>query len=81
MVQKANEQLMEVTKYKPSHWTSRFEPLGKEDDPKDSTLNEEVKLELKPLPSNLRYEFLDSHFKLPFIVNSSLPSDNVDAFM
>ena len=31
------------------------------------------------MPSNLRYAFLDSNFKLPFIVNSSLPSDNVDA--
>ena len=68
-----------MTKYQPSRWTSRFKPLRKEDDPKDTTLNEEVKLELKPLPSNLRYAFLDSNFKLPFIVNSSLPSDNVDA--
>ena len=32
------------------------------------------------MPSNLRYAFLDSNFKLPFIVNLSLPSDNVDAF-
>ena len=38
MVQKANEQLMEVTKYQPSRWTSRFEPLRKEDDMKDTTL-------------------------------------------
>ena len=36
-------------------------------------------MELKPLPSNLRYAFLDSNFKFPFIVNSSLLSDNVDA--
>ena len=79
MVQKANEHLTEVTKYQSSRWTSRFEPLRTEDDPKDTTLNEEVKLELKPLPSNLRYAFLDSNFKLPFIVNSSLPSDNIDA--
>ena len=42
-------------------------------------LNEEFKLELKHLSSNLRYAFLDSHFKLPFIVNSFLPSNNVDA--
>ena len=31
------------------------------------------------MPSNLRYAFLDSDFKFPFIVNSALPSDNVDA--
>ena len=79
MVHKANEQLMEVTKYQPSRWTLRFEPLRKEDNPKDTTPNEEIKLELKPLPSNLRYAFLDSNFKLPFIVNPSLPNDNVDA--
>ena len=36
-------------------------------------------MELKPLPSNLRYAFIDSNFKFPFIVNSSLLSDNVDA--
>ena len=36
-------------------------------------------MELKPLPSNLKYAFLDSNFKFPFIVNSSLLSDNVDA--
>ena len=34
IVQKANEQLMKVTKYQPSRWTSRFEPLRKEDDRK-----------------------------------------------
>ena len=36
-------------------------------------------MELKPLPSNLRYAFLNSNLNLPFIVNSSLLSDNVDA--
>ena len=36
-------------------------------------------MELTPLPSNLRYAFLDSNFKFPFIVNSSLLSDNVYA--
>ena len=73
------EHLMEVTKYQPSRWPSRFEPLKREDDKKDTTSSEGFELELKPLPSNLRYAFLDSNFKSPFIVNSSLPSDNVDA--
>ena len=36
-------------------------------------------MELKPLPLNLRYAFLDSNLKFPFIVNSSLLSDNIDA--
>ena len=36
-------------------------------------------MELKPLSSNLRYAFHNSNFKFPFIVNSSLLSDNVDA--
>ena len=70
---------MEVIPYQPSHRTSRFKPLSREDDPKDTTSSEEVKMELKPLPSNLRYAFLNSNFKFPFIVISSLLSDNVDA--
>ena len=70
---------MEVTPYQPSHRTSRFEPLSREDDPKDTTSSEGIELELKPLPSNLRYAFLDSNFKFLFIVNSSFSSDNVDA--
>ena len=78
MVPKANEHLMEVTKYQPSRWPSRFEPLKREDDPKDTTSSEGIKLELKPLPSNLRYAFFDSNFKFSFIINSSLPSDNID---
>ena len=41
--------------------------------------NEEFKLELKPLPSTLRYAFLNSNYKFPFIVNSFLPNDKVDA--
>ena len=36
-------------------------------------------MELKPLPSNLRYAFLNSNLNFPFIVNLSLLSDNVDA--
>ena len=78
-LQEASEQILEVTPYQPSHRTSRFEPLRREDDLKASTSSEEVELELKPLPSNLRYAFLDSNFKFSFIVNSSLPSENVDA--
>ena len=70
---------MEATSYLPPHRTSRFEPFRKEDDPKDTTPNEEIKLELKHLPSNLRYAFLDSNFKLPFIMNSFLSNNNVDA--
>ena len=58
---------------------SRFEPLKRDDDPKVTTLNEKVNLELKPLPSNLRYAFLDSTNDSPFIVNSSLPNNDVDA--
>ena len=78
-VQEANEQLMQVVPYQPFQRTSRFEPLRSEDDPKDTTPSEEVKLELKPLPSNLRYAFLESDSKFPFIVNSSLSNDYVDA--
>ena len=52
-MQEANEQILEVISYQPSHRTSRFEPLSREDDPKDTTSSEEVKMELKPLPSNL----------------------------
>lgn len=79
ITKEASEQILEVTPYLPSCRISRFEPLRREEDPKGTTLSEEVTLELKPLPSNLRYAFLDSNLKFPFIVNSSLPSNNVDA--
>ena len=79
MVQEVSEQILEVIPYQSSQKTSKFEPLREEDDPKATISSEEVKLELKPLPSNLRYAFLDSDFKFSFIVNSALPSCNVDA--
>ena len=69
---------MEATLYISPYRTSRFEPLRKDDDPRSTLPNEEVKLELKPLPSNLRYVFLDSNSKFSFIVNSSFPSNNVN---
>ena len=78
MVQEVSEPTLEVNSYQSSQRTSRFEPLRQEDDPKATISSEEVKLELKPLPSNLRYAFLDSDFNFPFIVNLALPSDNVD---
>ena len=56
----------------------RFEPLRKEDDPKPSSPSEAPNLELKPLPSTLRYAFLDSNSNFPFIVNSLLPNDEVN---
>ena len=78
MVQEVSEQILEVIPYQSSQRPLRFEPLRQEDNPIATILSDEVKLELKPLPSNLRYAFLDSDFKFPFIVNSALPSDNVD---
>ena len=74
-----SDQLLEVTSYLPSRRISRFEPLKRDDDPKVTTPNEKVNLELKPLPSNLRYAFLDSNNEFPFIVNSSSPNNDVDA--
>ena len=38
-----------------------------------------MNLELKPLPSNLRYAFPDSNNDSPFIVNSFLPNNTVDS--
>ena len=78
MVQEVSEQILEVIPYQSSQRPLRFEPLRQEDDPKATISSEEVKLELKPLPSNLRYAFLNSDFKFSFIINSVLPSDNVD---
>ena len=57
MVQEVSEPTLEVNSYQSSQRTSRFEPLRQEDDPKATISSEEVKLELKPLPSNLRYAF------------------------
>lgn len=78
-MQEAKLRSLESNPYLPPHRTSRFEPLRKDDDPKSTQQHEEVKLELKPLPSNLRYAFLDSNSKFPFIVNSSLHNNYVDA--
>ncbi|XP_031115837.1 uncharacterized protein LOC116019689 [Ipomoea triloba] len=44
------------------------DPIGEEPPPK---------VELKPLPPNLRYEFLDSNFSFPVIVNASLKNDEI----
>nr|GMD34973.1 transmembrane protein, putative [Ipomoea batatas] len=44
------------------------DPIGEEPLPK---------VELKPLPPNLRYEFLDSNFSFPVIVNASLENDEI----
>ena len=53
--------------------------MRRKDDSEATVTSEKVELELKPLPSNLRYAFLDSDSKYPFIVNSSLPNDCVDS--
>ena len=79
MMEEANEQISEVIPYQPFQGISRLETSRREDDSKDTISSEEVELELKPLPLNLIYAVLDSNLKSPFIVNSSLPSDNVDA--
>ena len=57
----------------------RFEPLRKEDDPQPFSTNQTSSLDLKPLPSSLRYAFLDSQSKFPFIINSDLPANAIDA--
>nr|GMC64008.1 Transposon Ty3-I Gag-Pol polyprotein [Ipomoea batatas] len=44
------------------------DPIGEEPPPK---------VELKPLPPNLRYEFLDPNFSFPVIVNASLENDEI----
>ena len=78
-MQEVSKQVLDMTQYQPFHKISRFEPLKREDDSKVTTSTKEVELELKPLPSNLRYAFLDSNFKFPFIVNSSLSNNDVNA--
>ena len=52
MVQEVSEQILEVIPYQSSQRPSSFEPLRQEDDPKATISSEEVKLELKLLPSN-----------------------------
>ena len=37
-----------------------------------SSIEEPPTLELKPLPSHLKYAFLEKHDKLPIIISSSL---------
>ena len=53
--------------------------MRREDDPEATAISAKAEWELKPLPSNLKYAFLDFNLKYPFIVNSSLPNDYVDA--
>ncbi|XP_070022151.1 uncharacterized protein [Nicotiana sylvestris] len=55
--------------------TLEFEPLNlenRETPPAKSSIEEPPKLELKPLPAHLRYEFLGSNSTLPVIISSSL---------
>ena len=53
--------------------------MRREDYPEATATSAKAEWEPKRLPSNLRYSFLDSNLKYPFIVNSSLPNDYVDA--
>ena len=50
-----------------------------EESESEEAIPQPTPLELKPLPSNLRCAFLDSNSKFPFIVNSSMPNNDVDA--
>ncbi|XP_070010701.1 uncharacterized protein [Nicotiana sylvestris] len=55
--------------------TLEFEPLhleNRETPPAKPSIEEPPKLELKPLPAHLRYEFLGPNFTLPVIISSSL---------
>ena len=64
-----------VSPYRHRH----YEPLRNEDAPSPSLASEAPKLELKPLPSTLRYAFLNPKSYFPFIINSLLPKDEVHA--
>ena len=57
---------MEISPYQPFKRISRFKSLRREDDPEATAISEKVELELKPLPSNLRYAVLDSDSKISF---------------
>ena len=50
-------------------WTPKFEPLPPNE---DKTLPSEVKLELKPLPTHLKYAFLGEEDTFQVIISSSL---------
>ncbi|XP_070013347.1 uncharacterized protein [Nicotiana sylvestris] len=55
--------------------TLEFEPLhleNRETPPAKPSIEEPPKLELKPLPAQLRYEFLEPDSTLPVIISSSL---------
>ncbi|XP_070029436.1 uncharacterized protein [Nicotiana sylvestris] len=55
--------------------TLEFEPLhleNRETPPAKTSIEEPPKLELKPLPNHLRYEFLGPNSILPVIISSSL---------
>ncbi|XP_070019442.1 uncharacterized protein [Nicotiana sylvestris] len=55
--------------------TLEFEPLhleNRETPPAKPSIEEPPKLELKPLPNHLRYEFLGPNATLPVIISSSL---------
>ncbi|XP_070023387.1 uncharacterized protein [Nicotiana sylvestris] len=55
--------------------TLELEPMhleNRETPPPKPSIEESPKLELKPLPAHLRYEFLRPNFTLPVIISSSL---------
>ncbi|XP_058203012.1 uncharacterized protein LOC131317482 [Rhododendron vialii] len=57
----------------PPKWTAQFEPLpALSDETAPSSIEAPPKLELKPLPANLKYVFLGTNDTLPVIIASDL---------
>ena len=56
-------------------WTQRFEELPPVEERVFSSKEKPPKLELKPLPSHLKYSFLEGENTFPMIIYSSLNLD------
>ena len=56
-------------------WTPKFEPLLRIEDRVLPSQERPTKLELKPLPSHLKYAFLRVEETFPVIISSSLESE------
>ena len=68
--------LLDSNPYVPTSRFSYFEPLRKCGEHEQSKVSNSP-FELKPLPSTLRYEFLDSSKFKPFIIDSSLSNEHL----
>ena len=72
---------MEVTTPMPMYGKHQIEVLGTSISSFTPSIQEAPKLELKELPTHLRYAYLGENFTLPVIISSSLTGDKEEKLL